>query len=369
MRLDRPPVFAIQSADVAPLEVTLDIRPAARLDVIDVRARAAALHGAALSAFARCFYASRHTTAGYLPQSLSVRLASRPGGISRYLDLFRAVFPESAGYRHDQLDLRHELDEAQRRVEPTNADSHLTFIGGGLHACVSYNARRAGPVYFIDLDGTHDGRPRQRSTTLVGYNHESIVARTTLSVPVSPHPVDAVNLKDPRFGLYDQLSALLATHGVGKGRVRLELAAGEQAASLTVNEYETLLMQHDLAEVLRNPLRFAAEKARHAWNDPRTVPAKAIGYAKYDLVRALNRLVDVMGLGASWIERTLARTLEVPASRFLRMRRSIDLLVSDKGTPGRGRIVEGTYQAPILIQWRPSPEPRRQVNVAISRFE
>ena len=84
------------------------------------------------------------------------------------------------------------------------------------------------------------------------------------------------------------------------------------------------------------------------------------------LVRAMNRLVDVMGLGASWIERTLARTLEVPASRFLRMRRSVDLLVSDTATPGRRRIVEGTYQAPILVQWRPATGARRQVNVAVS---
>jgi thiamine phosphate synthase YjbQ (UPF0047 family) len=362
-------VFAIQSPGVAPFEVALDISPRARLDVIDVRAKAAELHHSALASFSRCFYASRHTTAGYLPQSLCVRLAARPDGIGRYLDLFRVVFPESAGYRHDQLDLRHELDEAQRRVEPTNADSHLTFIGGGLHACVSYNARRPGPAYFIDLDGTHEGTPRKRTTTIVGYNHESVVARITLDIPVSPHPIDAINLKNPQFGLYDQVAELLSRHGVEKGRVRFELGAGEQAASLTVNEYETLLMQHDLADVLRNPLRFAAEKARHAWNDPRAVPAKAIGYAKYDLVRAMNRLVDVMGLGASWIERTLARTLEVPASRFLRMRRSVDLLVSDSGTPGKGRVVEGTYQAPILIQWRPAPHARRQVNVAISRFQ
>ena len=32
-----------------------------------------------------------------------------------------------------------------------------------------------------------------------------------------------------------------------KGRLRLELAAGEQFASLTVNEYETLLMQQQFA--------------------------------------------------------------------------------------------------------------------------
>src|SRR4029079_4993678 len=131
----------------------------------------------------------------------------------------------------------------------------------------------------------------------------------------------------PRLGLYEQVAEFIDRAGVSKGRVRLELGKGEQFASLTVNEYETLLMQHDLAEVLKSPLRFAAEKARHAWNDPRALPAKAIGYAKYDLVRAVNRLVDPFGLRASRIERLLARTLEVPASRFLRTRRSVDLLV------------------------------------------
>jgi hypothetical protein len=98
--------------------------------------------------------------------------------------------------------------------------------------------------------------------------------------------------KDARLGLYDQLDDLIRKHGVEKGRVRLSLGSGEQFASLTVNEYETLLMRYDLVDVLKNPLRFAAQKAKHAWNDPRAVPSKAIDYAKYDLVRAVNRLVD-----------------------------------------------------------------------------
>jgi CBS-domain-containing membrane protein len=137
---------------------------------------------------------------------------------------------------------------------------------------------------------------------------------------------------------------------------------------LTVNEYETLLMQHDLADVLRNPLRFAAEKARHAWNDPRAVPAKALGYAKYDLVRAVNRLMDAVGLRESRIERLLARTLEVPASRFMRMRRSVDLLVSDAQTPGQGAVTEGTYQTPILVQWRPAGGAVRRLDVSLTQF-
>ena len=52
-----------------------------------------------------------------------------------------------------------------------------------------------------------------------------------------------------------------------------------------MNEYETLLMQHDLMEVLRNPLKFAALKSRHMLDDPLAIPSKTINYAKYDLVR------------------------------------------------------------------------------------
>jgi hypothetical protein len=214
----------------------------------------------------------------------------------------------------------------------------------------------------------HDGTPRRRMTTIVGYDREVDVARTTLRVPVSAHPIDAVNLKGARIGLYEQVAEFIGRYGVEKGRLRIELGADEQFASLTVNEYETLLMQHDLAEVLRSPLRFAAEKARHAWNDPRALPSKAIGYAKYDLVRALNRLVDAVGLQQSRFERILARTLEVPASRFLRTKRAVDLLVSDSATPGKGAIVEGPYQTPILIQWRPAAAGTREVHISLTRF-
>jgi thiamine phosphate synthase YjbQ (UPF0047 family) len=353
---------------VPPLELALEVTPSARLDVIDVRGRAAEAFAGALDGYRCCLYASRHTTAGFLPQSLAVRLTARPDAIRPYLDLFRTVFPEGAGYLHDQLELRHELAPEQKRTEPTNADSHLAFIGGGLHACVSYDALRPGPVYLVDLDGTYAGGPRRRVTTRGGYNREADVARATIAVPVSRHPIDAVNLKSSQFGLYPMIADFIRRHGVTKGRVRIELGSGEQYASLTVNEYETLLMQHDLAEVLRNPLRFAAEKARHAWNDPRAVPAKALGYAKYDLVRAINKLMDAVGLRESRIERLLARTLEVPASRFMRMRRSVDLLVSDGQTPGHGAVTEGTYQTPILVQWRPAGGAVRRLDVSLTQF-
>src|SRR5262249_25064983 len=140
------------SLPVSPLELALDLTPRARLDFVDVRAKAAERYENAFEAYSRCLYYSPHTTAGYLPQSLAARLAARSQGLGQYLDVFRAVFPEGAGYRHDQLELRDELAPEQRVTEPTNGDSHLAFIAGGLHSCVSYVTRRPGPVYFIDLD-------------------------------------------------------------------------------------------------------------------------------------------------------------------------------------------------------------------------
>jgi thiamine phosphate synthase YjbQ (UPF0047 family) len=351
---------------LAPTQLSLEITPAARLDVIDVRAKAAALHGEVLEAYPRCLYYSFHTTAGYLPQSLAARLD--PRGVHPYIDVFRSLFPEGAGYRHDALDQRTDLTSAQRPIEPTNGDSHLAFMAGGLHACVSYVTKRPGPVYLIDLDGVNGATPRRRVTTLVGYAREEEVARTRIEVPVSAHPVDAVNLKERRLGLYDELVAFLNEHAVEKGRIRLDLAPGEQHASLTVNEYEPLLMRYDLADVLRNPLRFATEKARNALIDPVAVPQKTIEYAKYDFVKALNRIVDVLGLGETRLERLIARAMGVPASRFLRMKRSVSLLVSDQQTPGRGAIVAGTYQSPILVQWRRPQRAARAVDVTLTRF-
>src|SRR4029079_12370163 len=129
-----------------------------------------------------------------------------------------------------------------------------------------------------------------------GFTREAPVTKVRIGVPVSDHPVDSVNLKDPRLGIYEQLIELVKSHGVTSGRVRLELAGGERQAGLTGNENETLLMRHDLAHVLRNPFRYAAEKGRHMWASPRSIPAKALDYAKYDMVRALNQVLDATGL-------------------------------------------------------------------------
>ena len=285
-----------------------------------------------------------------------------------YINVFRTMFPEGAGYEHDKIDRRTELTEEQKPEEPQNADSHLAFMAGALRTCVTYRNNPTEPVCFIDLDGVHAGRPRTRHTSVLGYTNEEPVAHARLVVPVSRHAVDSVNLKNPQLGIYEQCRQLVEKHGVTKGRIRLTLAPGERHAGLTVNEYETLLMRHDLSEVLRDPLRFMAEKAGHMLGNPRAIPAKTLDYAKYDLVRVFNQLLDAVGLRESMVESVLSRAIAMPASRFLRMKRSVSLLVSDRDHADRGAIVEGTYQSPILVQWHRGHRQSRVLDATLTRF-
>jgi hypothetical protein len=348
-----------------PLDLTLELAPRARFDVVELRSRFAAEHGDTLAPYHNCLYWSAHTTAGFLDRSLTARLSS--AGIPTYVEAFRSMFPEGAGYEHDRLERRQDLDAAQRAIEPKNADSHLAFIAGGLHSCVTHPNRPAESVCFVDLDGVNEGRPRRRRMRVIGFNQEALVAQTRIAVPMSEHPIDSINLKDPRLGIYEQLEAFVARAGVSKGRIRLALSDSERHSGLTVNEFETLLMKYDLAEVLGNPLRFAAEKYRQAMANPRAVPGRALDYAKYDFVRVLNSGMDALGLRGSIVEKVLAKTLGVPAARFFRMRRSVSLLVADCGHARPG-IVEGTYQSPILVQWQKAPRAARILDVTLSEL-
>lgn len=350
-------------------EITLNLSPESRLDIIDVSKRLIEEYGDLFSPYRRTLYCSYHTTAGYLEQSLCARLGHNRDSVVALVQSAQKIFPAGAPYQHDQMHLRTELSEAQRLVEPKNADSHLTFIGLGLENCVTYANDPDVPVYFIDLDGVYKGDHRTRKTTIVGYDHESTVLETQLVVPVSAHPVDSVNLRNPRHGIYEELEALVAQHEIAKGRIDMWLEPSEKHAGLTVNEYETLLMQHDLIEVLKNPLRFMAEKGRNMLRDPMAIRGKAKNYVKYDLVQVVNELIDALGLSESVVERVIDKFMAASASRRLRMKRSVSMLINNTDEHGRGSIVHGTYQSPILVQWQKARAQSRRLNVRLSRFE
>ncbi len=351
------------------LELKLNLTPARRFDLIDVNKRVADEFGDVLTRYRKALYHSYHTTAGYFEQSLCERLDYNRDLISKVVRYFQTLFPPDADYRHDRLELREELSEEQKLIEPRNADSHLTFIGSGLMNCVTYVNHPGVPVYFVDLDGVYETTTRNRHTNVIGFNREETVRELWRDIPVSAHPIDSVSLRDPRFGLFEELEELIDSHEVVKGRVDFRLDAAEFQTGLTVNEYETLLMKHDLVDVLGNPLRFMAETGKRMIREPRAIPGKALNYAKYDLVHIVNEVVDALGLSESFVERILDKFLAVPAERFLWMKRSMSLLISDQEEDRDGSIVRGEYQSPILVQWdRPSNDATRRIGVRLVRF-
>jgi thiamine phosphate synthase YjbQ (UPF0047 family) len=346
---------------------TVELSPSSRFDLLDVRRVIEELHGGAFERFRRVLYFSHHTTAGFLEQRVAHRLHDRREGFDGFVRSFQQLFPRDAGYRHDVMVLRAELTEEDRLREPPNGDAHLTFMSSGLQSCVTYFNHPGLPVFLLDLDGVYRGDARTRRASVVAYNREQLVEEIEASVPVSRHAIDSVNLRDRNIGIDQHIKNLLEKHEVENGRVDIILGEHERAAGLTVNEYETLLMRHDLADVLRDPLRFVAHQGRRMLRDPLAVPTKSLGYARYDIVRIINRVMDAAGLSDSAFERALARLMALPAERRLRFKRSLSMPVAATNS-GRPHVVTGRYQTPILIQWKPAHSQNRRVVIRLTRF-
>ena len=347
-------------------EITFEFKPQSRFEMILVRDRLAEKFEGLLADFKQHIYYSYHTTAGYIDPLTATKLNHSPASMKAYVESYQRLFPREAGYYHDRVDMRPELTASEKLNEPKNCDAHLTYIGCGLRNCVTYPNRSDMPVYFIDLDGTNKGKSRNRKTTVIGYNREESEGTCRLVVPVTSHSIDTVNLRSAELGLFDSLHEELKKRGMKYGRIDLRLDVNEKHAGLTVNEYETLLMKHDLYEVIRDPLQFMAEKGKHIFQRPGLVLSKLRGYARYDLVRVIQKMIDELGLKESFFEEMLYFFMAYPASRRLSMKRSLSLLVREQD--GVGQIVHGRYQRPILIQWSRATGDRRILNASFTSF-
>jgi len=286
-----------------------------------------------------------------------------------YITAFQQLFPTNANYRHDVMELRNELSEAQRQIEPKNADSHLTFIGSGLRNCVTYRNTPNIPVYFIELDGVSEYGNRTRQLNAMFYNNEEIVFRQKVRVPLSKHPIDSVNLRDSKLGYLEKLNEILSKYEIEKGRIDISLDPKERFAGLTVNEYETLLMTYDLVQILKNPLKFMGEKGKYLLQHPGKIPTRTKEYAKYDFVQIFNELMDSFGMSQSVFEKLLARVIALPAEKFLGVKRHISFLISNNGLGDSAKIVQGRYQSPILVQWKEAPHALRSLILTITRYK
>ena len=89
-----------------------------------------------------------------------------------------------------------------------------------------------------------------------------------------------------------------------------------------------------------------------------------MSYAKYDGVRLLNSLMEALGLDQSSLERLVAKVMALPARRFIRSRR-VSFVAAQEPGGAAARVVRGTYQSPILVQWQSAEHQERRLQISV----
>jgi thiamine phosphate synthase YjbQ (UPF0047 family) len=282
--------------------------------------------------------------------------------VQRLIGIFQKLFPEGEDYYHDRLELRTELSVQQRLSEPKNADAHLIFMSSGLSNCVTYTHRPDSTVFLVDLDGVHGSVCRTRRTMVVGFNTAAVLHQTRVVVPIAQASMHAVNLGYSQHSLLQYVETLLQKFDVDVGKVEIALAPYEHNVRLTVNEYEPLLMQQDLSAVLRNPWKFLTGADIAPQGNLETGPSAILSKAQEGLMPMIRTLTNALCLNHAWAEKIISTLLRWPTSSLFRKQRKISLLVS------QGKIIQGTYQSPILVQWSALREQTRSLDIVLTRF-
>lgn len=330
------------------------------------------------SSFDQVALCSLHTTAGFLEQSFAEKLEGHPEGVEWLVRSANRLFPEGAPYWHDRMELRHELSAEQRKCEPLNADSHLAFICLGLCSCALYTFDPDHPIYFIDLDGEFQGTFRSRKSIAVGFNRTDCVHEEVIEVEMPEKIRCALDLSK----YFHHLRAHIATHKIDQGLITMELVSDEKNAGITVNEFETLLVERDVTDVLMNPLKYMLHNASELARHPLILPGKAKNVLVYELhlairdglrlasrsVSAIEYMADRLGVHLPLLEHVIDRLATPLEARWMNLGSKVQFLIDPDHKGPYGPIVTGRYQSPILIQWRRPDADIRRVNLRLLRF-
>jgi len=356
--------------------------PQKRLDIIDVSQQMVEDLHARFAWFPRLLCCSLHTTAGYLHEQLATKLGPDRESVSAYVRSAQRLFPEGAPYWHDQMHLRNELSEEQRKQEPLNADSHLAYICLGLANCVTYRNNPAAPIHFIDLDGKFNGSTRSRKSWIVGYDATDCIHESVVDIPIPKKHVQAISLTGTATNLLTPVEQLVRQHKLSRGLVTIDLEDNEKHAGLTVNEFETLLVEKDLTTALLDPLKYVVRNSPKLLRDPLSLPSRAQQFLTAELKRIvpevlntasrnvsrLEYIVERLGFHLHFLEYIIDRLAAPSETRWMNLGRHINLLVNSETENGPGRVHLGTYQSPILIQWRHPEQSVRRLVVRLHRF-
>ena len=208
-----------------------------------------------------------------------------------------------------------------------------------------------------------------RQTKVLYYNEEETVYEHKVSVPFSKNSIESVKLDDPKLGYLEKLNFLLEKYEIEHGKVDIILDPAETSAGLTVNEYETLLMNHDLVEMLKDPLSFSGSMGKFlSGSSPEAVFSKN-SYGKSDLEKMFNEMTDKYNINKSVLEEIFSRFFAFSVDRFFHMKQSASLLVTNNQKGNPAQVVQGRYQSPILVQWEPAKNQVRNLTIKITRFK
>ncbi len=362
----------------SPLATTLHLSASSRLDMQNVSQALAKVDRDSFSSFRNIAVSSLHTTAGFLEQPLAAKLRNSPEGIGHLVRSIKRLFPEGAPYWHDRMELRNELTEEQRKSEPLNADSHLAFICLGLCNSVLYTFDPEDPIYFIDLDGESRGTFRSRKVLVTGYNDMECVHEEILSIAVPEQDRCALDLSEN----LSNLQVLANKHKIPQGLLTLELESDEKHAGITVNEFESLLVERDITDVLMNPLKYMLNNVSEFARRPLMLPRKAKKMLAYELRLAIRDGLKLAGRSVSAIEYIAERLhMRLPLleyiidriaspleARWMNLGSTARFLINADSDTAHGKIMVGTYQSPILIQWRRPESDVRRVRARLFRL-
>ncbi|MCY4223266.1 MAG: hypothetical protein OXF06_00360 [Bacteroidetes bacterium] len=334
--------------------------------------------GDSLNSFEKIALSSLHTTAGMLEQSFATKLGNTSEGIHNLVRSARRLFPEGAPYWHDQMEFRDELSLEQRKYEPLNADSHLAFICLGLCNSVLYNYDPKDPIFFIDLDGEFQGTYRSRKLLAIGYHDVSCVHERFIPVEMPKQDRCALDLS----GHLLDFQTVIDQNKIHRGVLTFELDTQEKHAGVTVNEFENLLMERDITDVLKNPLKYMLGNVSEFAKHPLSLPNKAKKVMMYELHQAIRDGLRLASRGVSAVEHIAERLgMQLPLlehavdliatpleNRWMNLGNSMRFLINAEDNEETGRIVTGTYQSPILIQWRRAESDIRHLKVRLLKF-
>ena len=362
----------------SPIATTLHLSARSRLDMQNISHILAKANHDSFSSFQKIAVSSLHTTAGFLEQPFASKLDNSPEKIGHLVRSVHRLFPEGAPYWHDRMELRSELTDEQRKYEPLNADSHLAFICLGLCNSVLYKFDPEDAIYFIDLDGESRGTFRSRKVLVIGYNDTECVHEEVLSVNVPEQDRCALDLSE---NLQD-IQTLADQHKIRQGLVTFELESDEKHVGVTVNEFETLLVERDLTDVLLNPLKYMLKNVSEFARRPLMLPRKAKKMLTYELQLAIRDGLKLASRSVSVVEYIAERLhMRLPLleyvvdriatpleARWMNLGSTARFLISAENEMEQGRIKVGTYQSPILIQWRKPESDVRKMRVRLLRF-